>query len=45
MFLTTIVDGKTAASWGEGKENRRNSPWVRLLMGPNWVGSWALVES
>ena len=26
MFLATIADGKTAALWGEGKKNCKNSP-------------------
>ena len=34
MFLATIADGKTTASWGEGKESSKNSPRVRFWMGP-----------
>ena len=34
------ADGKTAASWGEGQKTQKKL----TLMGPNWVGPWALVE-
>ena len=44
MLLATIADWKTAASWGEGKKNCKNSPRARFWMGPNWVGPWALAE-
>ena len=36
-FLATMGNGKTAASWGEGKRNCKNSPWVRVF----WI--WVLI--
>ena len=44
MFLAAVADGQTAASRGEGKKNCKHSPWVRLWVGPHWVGPWALVD-
>ena len=35
---------QTAASWGEGTRNCKNSPRVRFWMGLNWVGPWAPVD-
>ena len=45
MLLETIADAKAAVSWGEGKKNGKNSPWVCFWMGPNWVCPWVLVHS
>ena len=44
MFLATLADGKTVASWGEGQVNSKDLTRVRFGMGPNWVGPLALVE-
>ena len=38
MVLETTDDGKRAASWGEGKKNCRNSPWV-----PECAFGWVLI--
>ena len=44
MFLATIADGKTVASWGEGHlKTQKTHPESAFWMGPHWVGPWALV--